>query len=91
MLVPGLSAAVLKNGELYWVYHYGLANIAQEIPVNDSSCFRIASVSKTIVQTAIMQLWEQDYFELDDNISDYLDFPVINTRIILIAILPFFN
>ena len=76
--VPGLSTAVLKNGELYWVYHNGLANVQQEIPVTDSSCFRIASISKTVGQTAIMQLWEQDDFELNDNVSDSLEFPIIN-------------
>ncbi len=76
--VPGLSVCVLKNGELYWVHHFGLANIAQNIPVDDSSCFYIASISKTVVQTAIMQLWEQDIFELDDYVGNYLTFPVIN-------------
>jgi CubicO group peptidase (beta-lactamase class C family) len=36
-------------------------------------------VSKTIVATAIMQFWEADSFNLDDNINDYLDnFQIIN-------------
>jgi CubicO group peptidase (beta-lactamase class C family) len=40
----------------------------------------MASISKTIMVTAIMQLWEDDLFNLDDNINDYLqpDFQVIN-------------
>ncbi len=76
--VPGLSVCVLKNGKLYWVHHYGLANIAENIPVNDSSVFYLASVSKTVVQTACMQLWELDIFELTDTVSNYLSFPVFN-------------
>ncbi len=79
--LPGLSAAVLKNGELYWVFHHGLANVQQEIPVSDSSCFKIASISKTVVQTASMQLWEQDTFELDDNINNYLPFDVYQSEL----------
>ncbi len=76
--VPGLSTCVLKDGELYWVYHSGWANLEQDKPVNDSSIFWIASISKTFVQTAAMQLWEQNDFELDDYVGDSLDFPVVN-------------
>ncbi len=76
--VPGLSTAVLKNGELYWVYHSGLANMAQQIPVHDSSCFNVASISKTPIITAIMQFYELGLFELDDPAGDNLDFPIIN-------------
>jgi len=76
--VPGLSLCVLRNGELYWVHHYGLANINQNKPVDDSSCFYSASIAKTVVQTASMQLWEQGDFELHDDASEVLDFNVIN-------------
>jgi len=41
--------------------------------VEDTTLFLTSSISKTIVATAIMQFWEADSFDLDDNINDYLD------------------
>jgi CubicO group peptidase (beta-lactamase class C family) len=38
----------------------------------------LASISKTITGTALMQLWEDGWFELDDPINDYLPFSVYN-------------
>ena len=38
----------------------------------------IASVSKTVMATALMQLWEAGCFNLDDDVSAYLDFEVRN-------------
>jgi len=76
--VPGLSMALVKNGEIYWVHHWGYASLEQERPVHDSSCFYTASTCKTVAQTASMQLWEQNEFELDDDVSEKLDFNVIN-------------
>jgi len=74
----GMSVGILKNGDLYWKSHLGMANIAQNKPVTDSSCFYSASISKTITQTAILQLYEQGYFELEDNINDNLPFTIVN-------------
>lgn len=78
--IPGLTALITtKEGGIVWSRNYGLANIALNQPVEDSTLFLMASISKTIVATAIMQFWEADSFELDDNINDYLDdFQIIN-------------
>jgi CubicO group peptidase (beta-lactamase class C family) len=76
--VPGASLCFLKDGELYWKKHLGYANIEQNIPVNDSTVFLTCSISKTIVVTAVMQLYEQGLFKLDDDINEYLPFTVRN-------------
>ena len=76
--IPGLSATILKNDTIYWTKSYGYANISSGQLVEDSTLFRLASVSKTIVATAIMQLYEQEYFDLYDPINDYLPFQVNN-------------
>jgi len=76
--VPGLSAIAVKNGLTFWQGQYGIANFAENRPVADSTLFMLASVSKPVTATALMQLWEQGYFELDDDINDYLPYPVIN-------------
>ena len=76
--VPGLSASIVKNGDLLWDRSYGYANISQSLLVKNTTLFMLASVSKTITATAIMQLYDQGYFSLDDPINDYLPFLVIH-------------
>ena len=76
--VPGMSVCILKNGDVFWDLNYGYANIAQLKQVSDSTCFILCSTSKLFVQTAIMQQYEQGYFELEDDINDSLPNPIIN-------------
>jgi len=78
--IPGLSACILKEGELVWHNAYGYADIEKNILVTDSTLFCIASISKTITGTALMQLYERGLFNLDDNVNNYLspDLQVVN-------------
>jgi CubicO group peptidase (beta-lactamase class C family) len=78
--IPGLSACIVKDGELVWHNAYGYADVEREIPVTDSTLFFIASISKTITGTALMQLYERGLFHLDDNVNNYLppDLQVVN-------------
>lgn len=76
--VIGLQAQVIKDGRTVWSNQYGWANLQKQIPVNSSTFFRVASISKTAVATAIMQQFEQGKFELDDDISDCLGYTVRN-------------
>ena len=71
--IPGLSACLVRDGEIIWKGAYGYADIENNKPVTDSTLFMIASLSKPFTGTALMQLWEADLFELDDNINDYLN------------------
>ena len=76
--IPGISIAVVKEGSLVWNKNFGYANINDSILVDDDIMFSLASVSKTVTATALMQLWEQGYFLLDDSINDYLPFNVVH-------------
>ncbi|MEX2104839.1 MAG: serine hydrolase domain-containing protein [Bacilli bacterium] len=76
--IIGLSAAIVEKNEVVWSNHYGLANIEQNKEVNSHSVFRIASISKSILGTALMQLYEKGLFKLQDDISEYLGYTVRN-------------
>jgi CubicO group peptidase (beta-lactamase class C family) len=77
--IPGLTSLIIKDDfGIIWNRNYGYANVELNRSVEDSTLFWIASISKTIMATAIMQLWEDGLFDLEDNINDYLDFQVIN-------------
>ena len=54
----------------------GTADSGRGSPVTPGTVFTWASVSKTITATALMQLFDQNLFALDDDISKYLGFDV---------------
>jgi len=76
--IVGLSVAVIHRGQLARQTHLGLADVDRRIPVTNQTKFRIASISKTVTTTALMQLWELGRFKLDDPIGDALGYPVVN-------------
>ncbi len=75
--IPGLAACIIKDGRVVWSKGYGWANVAKQMPMDpDLVLQNIGSISKTIVATAVMQLWEKGKFQLDDDVSEYLPFAV---------------
>ncbi len=80
--IPGISACIIKEGKLAWEGNYGLANLELNQPVTGSASFMLASISKTFVCTALMQLYEDGLFGLDDDINLYLPFEIHNPNFI---------
>jgi CubicO group peptidase (beta-lactamase class C family) len=76
--LAGLSVTVLRNNAIFATGSAGLSDIARSIPVTDSTTYRIASISKTVAATALMQLYEQGKFKLDDDISSSIGFNLRN-------------
>ena len=76
MGIVGASVAVIKDGEVTETYQYGYQDLENRIPVNHETVFQIASTSKGVTGTAIMQLYERGYFDLDDDINNYLPYAV---------------
>ncbi|OGI05746.1 MAG: hypothetical protein A2Y40_04015 [Candidatus Margulisbacteria bacterium GWF2_35_9] len=78
--ITGLSVAVIKGNKLLWANSYGWENMSEKIPLGSQTFFRIASVSKIVTLTAIMQLYEKGAFKLDDDVSQYLGFSLRNPK-----------
>jgi CubicO group peptidase (beta-lactamase class C family) len=70
--VPGLSIAVAKNGKILWEEGFGLADVEKKTHATANTRYYIASVTKTITATAIMQLQERGKLRLDSPVNDYL-------------------
>ena len=70
--VPGLSAAVVRERELRWSSGYGLADVENEVPATPATVYRLASVSKPITATAVLQLAERGRLDLDAPIQRYV-------------------
>ncbi len=69
---PGVVALIARNGKIvYWKAH-GMADHAAGKTLQRDDIFRIASQTKAITATAVMMLWEEGNFRLDDPISKYM-------------------
>lgn len=69
---PGLSIAVIKDGEDIFDKSYGLANLEYQIKITDSSVFDVASIAKQFTAACIWYLVQQNKISLDDDIRKYL-------------------
>lgn len=74
--VPSVSACVIKDDEIIWSNAYGYYNLEEEKKAEVTTLYNIASISKTITATALMQLYDQGLFDLDDDINSFLPFTV---------------
>ena len=70
--LPGAQAAVVYNGTLVFEQSYGMADTALQIPVENESRFRIASLSKAITAAAIHTLVVSGDISLRDNLTDHI-------------------
>lgn len=76
--IVGLSAACLRDGAVIWETHQGLADIVRDVPVTADTKYRVASISKVVTATALMQFHEKAKFSLDDDVSPLLGFELRN-------------
>lgn len=76
--LPGFEAIAIKEGKVVWTGYYGYQNVEQKTPVTRHTIFEAASTSKTITAAALMQLYAEGKFKLEDDINQYLDFKVVN-------------
>lgn len=76
--IPGATVAVVKNGQIIFAKGYGYADISKrKAVVANQTLFRIGSVSKLFIWTAVMQLAEQNKLDLDADVDIYLkDFQI---------------
>lgn len=75
---PSVSICLIKNDTVVYSKSYGYSNFYLRKRANKGTIYMIGSISKAIVATALMQLYEKGKFRLDDNINDYLPFDVVD-------------
>ena len=73
--VPGLSIALIQEGEIVWVEGFGKTNSITGKPVAGDTVFEVASISKVIAAYAALQLVEKGTLALDEPIHQYLSKP----------------
>ncbi len=70
--VPGMVALLARQGKIVLYKAYGKADNQIGRNLKRDDIFRIASQSKAITSTAVMMLWEEGKFKLDDPVSKYI-------------------
>lgn len=70
--IPGAVALIARNGKIVYWKAFGKADSPSGRDLKRDDIFRIASQTKAITSTAVMMLWEEGRFGLDDPISKYI-------------------
>ncbi|MBI5010572.1 MAG: beta-lactamase family protein, partial [Bacteroidia bacterium] len=70
--IPGAVALVARNGKIVYHKAFGMSDNESGRKMKTDDIFRIASQTKAITGTAVMILWEEGKFRLDDPISKYI-------------------
>jgi CubicO group peptidase (beta-lactamase class C family) len=70
--IPGVVALVARFGKIVYWKAFGMADNQEKRPLKEDDIFRIASMSKAVTSTAVMMLWEEGKFQLEDPVSKYI-------------------
>lgn len=68
----GTTGIILKDGKIIYHKAFGQSNMEMKAAMQKDQIFRIASMTKPIVSAAVMMLWEEGKFGLDDPVSKYI-------------------
>ena len=72
--LAGVSVHILRRGEIVYDAAAGYADVARGTPMRRDTILRIYSMTKPLISTAILMLYEDGYFQLDDPISRFLPY-----------------
>lgn len=71
--IAGATFSAVKDGKIWLSKGYGCADISKNKPVeSDKTLFRPGSISKLFTWTAVMQLYEQNKIDLNEDINQYI-------------------
>lgn len=76
--IPALSYCIIKKDRMVLTNHFGLQKYKKGDMVDQNAIYLLASISKTIVAVAIMQLHERGMINLNDDINNYLPIDIRN-------------
>jgi CubicO group peptidase (beta-lactamase class C family) len=71
--IVGLALGLIRDGRPAKLQGYGLANLELNVPVNAQTVFKIASVSKHLMASAVLLLQDEGRLRLDDPVTKFVD------------------
>jgi CubicO group peptidase (beta-lactamase class C family) len=70
--IAGALTLVHRRGELAWCSPLGLADRERGAPMREDTIFRIYSMTKPVTSVALMALFEEGHFQLDDPVERWI-------------------
>src|SRR5262245_17085050 len=70
--LAGVTTLVARHGKVVYLDAYGVQDLATKKPVTSDTIFRLASMTKPIVGAAMMMLWEEGKWTLDDPVARHI-------------------
>ena len=68
----GIHTRLVHKGEVVSDFKTGLRGLEAQAPIEDDTIYRIYSMTKPITGVAMMMLYEEGKFELDDPVTKYV-------------------
>ncbi|HEB62297.1 MAG TPA: class A beta-lactamase-related serine hydrolase [Bacteroidetes bacterium] len=76
--LEGCAVAIYNKDEVLYTNAFGYADRKKKIPYTVNTAQKIASISKTLLATALMKAKGLGLLDLDDDVNDYLPFRLVN-------------
>ena len=70
--LSGAVVMVAQDGEVLMHEAMGYQNVEDQVPMSKDTIFRIFSMTKPVTGTALMMLWDEGKFRLDDPVEMHL-------------------
>ena len=70
--LAGVTTLVARHGKVVHLDAYGVQDLDSKRPVTKDTIFRIASMTKPIAGVAMMMLWEEGKWTLDDPVAKHI-------------------
>ena len=74
--IPAMATLIFRGNDVLYEGYFGKADVERDVDLGPEHSFLLASISKTATAAALMQLYDQGLFSLDDPINDHLPFSV---------------
>jgi CubicO group peptidase (beta-lactamase class C family) len=68
----GISVMVARHGQLVKFRRYGYQALGASEPLREDAIYRIASMTKPIIAVAMLLLYEEGKWQLDDHVTDFI-------------------
>src|SRR6201996_2520211 len=68
----GISVTIARHGKLVKSAHYGFQSLDSKEPLREDAIYRIASMTKPIIAVAMLLLYEEGKWQLDDHVTKFI-------------------
>jgi len=76
--IPSVAMLAVKDGAVFYSHSAGFRDVAESLVPTQSTLYKTASIAKLIISVAVMQQVELGLLDIDQDIGNYLAFPVRN-------------